>query len=76
MKIVTSLLGSKRETTLDALLDMGMHNLFSYWIENPEHRDFFRAYSLIKGADPDTPDKLNIESGNLVTIIFLDLTLA
>lgn len=76
MKIVTSLLSNERETTLDALLNMDMNNLFSYWVENPEHRDFLKAYSLVKGVEIEVVDRLNIESGNLVTIVFLDLKLA
>ena len=74
MRIITSLLGEKRETTLDALLDTDMHCLFQYRVVNEKHRDFLKGYALVKGVDLNVIDAhFYGPVPSVVTITFLDL---
>lgn len=72
MNVVTNLAGQSRNTTLDVLLESELQDLFSFWVENPVHRDFFRGYALAKGIDADILDDPRIE-GSPVIVCFPDL---
>lgn len=51
MKIVTVLMGTEKETTLDSLLDnKDAQDLCQFTIRKQEHRDFFEGYCLVRGV--------------------------
>lgn len=72
MKIVTRHFSEERNTTLDSLLALGPINLFSFWVENPVHRDFLKGYALAKGVDITIVEK---PGPITVTITFPELEL-